>query len=272
MTTRSDHAIITLTTDFGLGDEYAGILKGVILRHCRHASIIDLTHAIAPQDIAAAAMSIGHSFRFFPEGTVHLIIVDPGVGSQRRILALKAEHHLFVAPDNGVLTPLLAQGRFQEVFHLQNQDLFSETVSKTFHGRDIMAPVAARLACGMDISQVGRKLSRSDCLQIPLPGITFANQTLTGELVHVDHFGNLRTSIRREDFALLPANAKLKIVCAGHAVDAVCATYSDVESGKLIALFDSRNHLEIAISCGNAARALACRPGDIITVTAERKG
>ena len=272
MTTQSGKAIITLTTDFGLLDEYAGIVKGVILSHCRQANIIDLTHAIAPQDIAAAAMSIGHSFRFFPEGTVHLVIVDPGVGSHRRILAVKARNHRFVAPDNGVLTPLLAEGYFQEAFHVTNQELFAGTVSKTFHGRDIMAPVAARLACGMDISLAGQRLSRADCLLIPLPAATATHRTITGEIVHIDHFGNLRTSVKREDIARMPSGARLRILCSGVVVDGLSTTYSDAGPGQAIALFDSRDHLEIAIAGGNAALALGGRIGGRIKITAESEG
>jgi S-adenosylmethionine hydrolase len=264
-----DFPIITLTTDFGLSDDYVGTLKGAILCSCRQANIVDLTHAIAPQDIAGAADSIGHCFRFFPKGTVHLVIVDPGVGSQRRILALRAADHLFVAPDNGVLTRLLTEDLFQDAFQVNKSELFAPTVSTTFHGRDIMAPIAARLACGMDISQVGQRLLRTDCLQIPLPEVTFDDRTIIGEIVHIDHFGNLRTSIRREDIAAMPPGARLKALCCGQAIATFGTTYSDASNGGLIALFDSRDHLEIAVSGGSAALALGCRIGDRITITAE---
>jgi hypothetical protein len=169
--------IITLTTDFGLHDDYVGTVKGVILCTCRDAVIIDLTHDIAPQNIAAAAMSIGASFRFFPKGTLHMVVVDPGVGSDRRILAVRSAGHLFVAPDNGVLTLVLTEDAFQEAFQVTNRDLFATTISSSFHGRDIMAPVAAELACGMDISLVGPRLSRQQCCRISLPAATVTGKT-----------------------------------------------------------------------------------------------
>ena len=161
-----DRQVITLTTDFGLRDEFVGIVKGVILCTCRNAVIVDLTHGIEAQNIVAAAMSIGGSFRFFPKGSVHMVVVDPGVGSDRRILAVRAEGHFFVAPDNGVLTPVLSEDTFQDAFHVNNRDLFAQTISHSFHGRDIMAPVAAKLACGLDISLVGPRLSRQQCCRI----------------------------------------------------------------------------------------------------------
>ena len=267
MSSCKDRAVITLTTDFGLADDYAGTLKGAILCHCRQAAIIDLTHAIPPQDIVAAATSIGHSFRFFPNGSVHLVIVDPGVGSQRRILALRAADHLFIAPDNGVLTPFLTEACFQEAFQVNNRELFPETVSATFHGRDIMAPIAAMLACGMDISLAGPQLSRQECLQISLPAARVSAEGIIGEVVHIDHFGNLRTSITARDLAALPAGAGLSISLRGRAIATVSTTYSDAAPGALIALIDSREHLEIALVCGNAALVLGCKLGDRISVT-----
>jgi S-adenosylmethionine hydrolase len=259
--------VITLTTDFGLRDEYVGVVKGVLLSTCGDAVIVDLTHDIEPQDVVAAAMTIGASFRFFPKGTVHMVVIDPEVGSDRRILAVRAEDHLFIAPDNGVLTPILTEDTFEDAFHVNNRDLFAKTVSYSFHGRDIMAPVAARLACGLDISLVGPRLRMQQCRKIPLPAALYANGNIIGEIIHIDHFGNLRTSITTEDFTKIPCGTKKEISIGPHTIDCINTTYADSGLGTLIALFDSRNHLEIAINSGNAARKLGCRVGDKVIVS-----
>ncbi len=262
----SPRPIITLTTDFGLRDEYVGTVKGVLLNICRHAAIVDLTHHIDPQDIAQAADCIGHSYRFFPSGTVHLVVVDPGVGSDRRILALKACNHLFVAPDNGVLTPFLNEERFQDAFVLTNAELFSKSVSSTFHGRDIMAPVAARLAVGMDISLVGPQLKQKECQRIELPKALIRDNKITGTVVHIDHFGNLQTSITKEDTALF-SKQKLSIQIGGHTIIGIRTAYYESARGKSVALFDSRDLLEIAINGGNAAITLGCGLGSEVIVS-----
>ncbi len=257
--------IITLTTDFGLRDDYVGTVKGVILSHCRDAVIVDLTHAIEAQNITDAAMSIAHSYRFFPPGTVHVVVVDPRVGSSREILALRACGHLFIAPDNGVLTPFFEQDRFQDAFILKNEKFFAESVSNTFHGRDIMAPVAAMLACGLDIAQIGPRIAKSNCCRLRLPKAAVGIDKLTGEIIHADHFGNLRTSITKKDIASFPGHG-LQIKVAGHLIDGISAAYSDGTPGDTIALFDSRGHLEIAVNGGSAALTLGCRTGDEVVV------
>jgi S-adenosyl-L-methionine hydrolase (adenosine-forming) len=257
--------IITLSTDFGLRDDYVGTVKGVILSNCRNAVIVDLAHEIEAQNIVMAAMSIGHSFRFFPPGTVHMVVVDPGVGSDRRILALRASGHLFIAPDNGVLTPLLEHDRFQDAYAISNVGLFAETISKSFHGRDIMAPVAAKLACGLDITQVGPQMERQECCRINLPKALVEKGKIVGEIIHIDHFGNLRTSIRERDIALF-AKQKVKITVGNHTIDGICTTYSDAETGKIVALYDSRNHLEIALNGGSASLTLGSRIEDKVVI------
>lgn len=261
------HTVITLTTDFGLHDEYVGIIKGVILCTCKDAVIVDLTHDIEPQDIVAAAMSIGDSFRFFPNGSVHMVVVDPGVGSDRRILAVKAAEHLFIAPDNGVLTRLLTEKDFQDAFQVNNRNLFAKSISHTFHGRDIMAPVAARLAGGMDVHLVGPRLSRQQCCRIPLPTATFVNGNIFGEVIHIDHFGNVRTSITTDDLSTIPPHVKLEISIGGHRISGICTAYADRGTGDIVALLDSRNHLEIAVNSGNAALKLGCRLEDKIIIS-----
>jgi hypothetical protein len=257
--------LITLTTDFGLRDEYVGTVKGVILLHCRDAVIVDLTHGIAPQDIGEAAMTIGASFQFFPQGTVHMVVVDPGVGSDRQILAVRAEGHLFVAPDNGVLTHVLTEDHFPEAYSIVNRDLFSETISSSFHGRDIMAPIAGRLACGMDISLVGPRLPVKQCCRVPLPKATHTDKGIIGEIIHIDHFGNLRTSITAADIARIQPNAKMEISVGAHLITSITTAYT--AEGRIIAQIDSRNCLEIALKGGNAARELSCRIGERVIIS-----
>jgi len=260
-----ERPIITLTTDFGLHDDYVGTIKGMILSNCRDAMIVDLTHEIGAQNIVQAALSIGYSYRFFPPNTVHLVVVDPGVGSERHILALRASGHLFIAPDNGILTPFLDHDRFRDAFIINNVELFAKTISTSFHGSDIMAPVAAKLACGLDISLVGPQFPESQCCRIPLPKAVVGKDKITGVIVHVDHFGNLRTSITKKDLAIF-AKQKLKIMVDSHTIYGICATYSNGETGKIIALLDSRNQLEIAVNSGSAALTLGCRLGDEVVV------
>jgi hypothetical protein len=267
--TLQERPIITLTTDFGLGDDYVGTVKGVILSYCRNAVIVDLTHEIAAQNIADAAMNIAHSYRFFPPGTVHVVVVDPGVGSNRKILALRACGHLFIAPDNGVLETFFEEDRFEEAFIIKNENLFAESVSRTFHGRDIMAPVAARLACGLDITRVGPRIAKSHCYRIRLPKASLARNTITGEIIHADHFGNLRTSITKEDIASFSRH-RPQIKVADHIIDGISTAYSDVTPGKIIALFDSHGHIEIAVNGGSAALTLACRTGDEVVVLSSK--
>lgn len=157
---------IAMTTDFGYQDEYVGVMKGVILSLNKRVPIVDLTHNIPPQDIAQAAKVIIDNYRYFPAGTVHLAIVDPGVGSDRRILAIKGDGYIFVGPDNGIFTPLLLNMETLVVYSVENRRLFRDSISKTFHGRDIMAPVAAWLASGLCINQVGERLPLDSCTLI----------------------------------------------------------------------------------------------------------
>ncbi len=258
--------IITLTTDFGLEDEYVGTLKGVILSTCQAVRIIDITHAITPQDIPAAAMTIAHSYGYFPAHTIHIIVVDPGVGSKRSIMVLKADDHLFIAPNNGILTPLLTESKFTEAYLVENSGLFLKEVSNTFHGRDIMAPVAGKIAAGMDISRVGPPVFLEQCCRVPLPNALKAGKTISGEVIHIDHFGNLQTSITGTDLTSLPTPRTIIITLSDHTINGLSRTYTDREQGAILALLNSRNHLEIAIAGGNAATILNCEIGTSVSL------
>ncbi len=264
--------IITLTTDFGLRDEYVGVMKGVILSRAPQATIIDLTHNIQPHDIRDASIIIQSAYSYFPSGTVHLVVVDPGVGSGRNILAVEADDHFFIAPDNGTLSTILTETTNHRVHQVTNLDLFTDQVSSTFHGRDIMTPIAAALADGMDISFVGPAISVEDSVKMVQPGVRISTdgRQLTGEVIHIDHFGNIRTSISRS--ALQDhLNTRLpSIIIGDHTIYEISTSYSEQDQGRPVALFDSRNYLEIAVNRGDAAKVLACRIGDVVTIQPRR--
>ena len=188
-------SIITLTTDFGTADEYAGIMKGVILSLNPSAVIVDITHHIDPQDLVQAAYTIYSSYGYFPQGTVHAVIVDPAVGSDRKIIAFKKTGHIFLAPDNGVLTLLINKGNINSIASIDNTSYFLDPVSHTFHGRDIFAPVSAHLSMGVPIKKLGTSVAQKNlmCLSIREPYFS-DNGELVGSIVSIDHFGNLITN------------------------------------------------------------------------------
>ncbi len=261
------HPLITLTTDFGLTDEYVGTLKGVILSICPTATLVDITHDIPAQDIAAAARIIGNGYTYFPNRTIHLVIVDPGVGSSRSIIALKTPKHIFIAPNNGVLSRVLKNEKNCDAYLIENSSFFRHNPSHTFHGRDIMGPVAARIAQGLDLSKVGSAIDPSQCIRLPLPRAEISTKCIRGEVIHVDHFGNLQTSITGEDLVSVEYKEKIKITICNHVIKGLQRNYSEVEKGQLVALLDSSNHLEIAERNGSGAASLCCEIGEAVLIT-----
>ncbi len=258
--------IITLTTDFGLEDPYVGQMKGAILKRNISARIIDLTHAITPHDILAGAITIRTSYRYFPDETIHLIVVDPEVGTQRGILAAEADNHLFIAPDNGLLSLLVMDKKMNRIHRVENSSLFPAEVSGTFHGRDIMAPVAAALAAGLPIDRVGPETSFSNCVLLDIPEPKIDNNRISGQMLHIDHFGNIRTNITTRHLSRFqPANFT-GITISGHTIYAISSTYSNQPAGELVALIDSSGYLEIAVNKGNAAELTGCAPGESVIV------
>jgi S-adenosylmethionine hydrolase len=248
--------IITLTTDFGLEDEYVGVMKGIILSRAPAAGIIDLTHLVPPQDINRAAMLIKSAAPNFPDHSIHIIVVDPGVGTKRRIILLKDQNQLFLAPDNGVLT-LLYNDNCQ-AYNVTNKNLFLNQIGNTFHGRDIFAPVAAALATGLNPADVGPKIAVKKLISLPWPEITISKTEIQGQVVYIDHFGNLITNIH---FKLLPPIfqnnlSKLNLSCKGHLIKKINSCYEDGKETQLMALFNSNDYLEISLKNGNAAQQL----------------
>jgi len=263
--------LITLTTDFGLQDPFVGQMKGAILRYNLKARIVDLTHAIEPHNILAGAVTIRAGYHSFPKGSVHLVVVDPGVGSQRKIIAMEADSHLFIAPDNGSLTFIMRDREVQAVHRVENRALFPSEISATFHGRDIMAPVAAALASGMPLAQVGPKTSVGKCVQLDLPVTEFDEHGIIGRVIHVDRFGNIRTTITSSTLAKYQPSSFAGIFIGRHSIHAISSTYSDVAPGELLAVIDSAGHLEIAVNRGNAAQRTGCRIGDPVNVMMEQE-
>ncbi|MBM9536395.1 SAM hydrolase/SAM-dependent halogenase family protein [Desulfobulbus alkaliphilus] len=258
-------AVITLTTDFGLTDPYVGQLKGALLKGCRTATIVDLTHAIPPWDVAAAAITVRTSYVFFPSGTVHLAVVDPQVGSRRPILAAAGDEHLFVGPDNGILSLLIKDGRIEVLHRLTNPVFFSSPVSCTFHGRDIMAPLAAYLAGGGSLADIGPAVAPRDVIMISEPSVSRQGHRLHGQVRHIDHFGNIRTNI--------PCCSSSVDLCTfvgleigGCWLPHLVRTYSEVAPGGLLVLVDSSGYLEIAANQANAALQLGSTIGDEVIV------
>ena len=263
--------LITLTTDFGLQDAYVGQIKGAILRRNIQARIIDLTHAIDAHDILAAAVTIRSSYHYFPKQSVHMIVVDPGVGSQRKILVLQADNHIFLAPDNGIFTFLIRDIKQIDAVHrISNRSLFPDEISATFHGRDIMAPVAAALAEGMKISEVGPSIQIEDCLQLAIPKTQLDEHGILGRVIHIDRFGNIQTSITSGNLSHYQPSSFAGISIRSHTVDGIAATYSDKQAGELVAVIDSSGYLEIAVNRGSAAKKIQCAIGDPVTVKMER--
>ena len=259
--------IITLTTDFGLQDEFVGVMKGVILSICPTAILIDITHDIRPQDIQHAALVLQSSCRYFPKNSIHVAVVDPGVGTKRRIIALKQDDRIFLAPDNGVLSPFLEEDCIAH--QLIHTDFFLDPVSATFHGRDIFAPVAAHLAQGVPLDELGPQINVDQLVKRPLPAVLITNTSLKGAVVDIDRFGNLVTNITRQDIdTFAPENrASLILSLNGINIHGIDATFSNAHVGEPVALFGSRNLLEIAVNQGSAAQFFNAHIGDEVSLT-----
>jgi S-adenosylmethionine hydrolase len=259
--------IISLTTDFGVTDPYVGQMKGAILQRNTSVQLVDLSHEISRQDIIGAAIMLHSSYAFFPAATVHLVVVDPGVGSERRILAAEGEGYYFIAPDNGIFSLFLRDGLFNRVYLVEEKALFAKKVSATFHGRDIMGPVAAALAGGgLALKEVGTEVLPASCICLDLPVARISETSIHGEVVQVDHFGNIRTSIRRADMQHVKDPHQCQVQIKGYEIGTLSSTYAEAMPGELLALFDSAGYLEIAVNRGSAAELTQCRIGDPVQV------
>jgi len=252
--------IITLLTDFGLDDGTVGVMKGVLLSLAPQARLVDLSHAIGPQDVRAAAFVLGRIAPYFPEGTIHLVVVDPGVGTVRRPIAARLGPHFFVGPDNGAATRLMERaerlGQATSFFQLDRPERWLPKVSDVFHGRDLFAPVAAHLANGVALQDLGTIFG--DPVRLPLTVPTPIAGGLRGEVEYVDRFGNLRTNIRREDIADRRATA---VRLGGVEIDSLVRTFGERPAGELITFWGSGDELCVAVVNGSAAARLGIAVG-----------
>jgi hypothetical protein len=264
-------AIITLTTDFGLQDEYVGVLKGVVAGLAPQARLIDLCHTIRAQDIRQGAFILQAAAPYFPKGTIHLAIVDPGVGTNRRILALRAMGQIFLGPDNGILTPFLDPLLLEEAIAIDCPHLYLAPRSATFHGRDILAPVAAALANGARLSSLGTPVPKENPTKLAPPTLQIdrIHGKIAGSVIHIDHFGNLTTNIHQRDLAgLTDAPASLQIFHKKqHVTTGLATAYAATPDGQLLAIIGSRGYLELAAAGGNGARMLGAEVDDPVGVT-----
>jgi len=256
--------IISLLTDFGTQDAFVGIMKGVILSINPAASLVDLSHAVLPQDILAGALILRSGAPFFPPGTIHVAVVDPGVGSTRRALLIETHTAFFIGPDNGLLSLAAPADAVVRVVHLTNAEYFLATRSHTFHGRDVFAPVAAHLSCGRAPEQFGPSVPTME--RLTLPGVEHRETELTGSVIYIDHFGNLITNI--SEAALRPFSKEGLLVSINAVrIHGVVASYAAVEIGAPAALINSWGMLEIAVRNGSAAQRFGVLPGQPVHLT-----
>lgn len=256
--------IVTLLSDFGSSDAYAGIMRGVVLSVAPQARLVDLTHEVPPQSVVAGALLLRSAVDYFPDGTVHLAVVDPGVGSDRAPIVAITERAVLVGPDNGLLQPSWELLGLREIRRITAEDLFLKPVSRTFHGRDIFAPIAGHLANGGAPASVGPRLENPRALSAPgFAGVVSADQRgeAVGSVLYVDRFGNLISNIAAAGLG------DVWVDVAGRRVAGLSASYSDVPSGEIVALEGSWGTVEIASNGGSAALALGCGVGAALTLS-----
>jgi S-adenosylmethionine hydrolase len=249
---------ITLSTDFGLDDPYVGIMKGVILGINPQVQLIDLTHALSNQHLMEAAFVLQTAYSYFPKGTVHLAIVDPEVGGGRRLMAIQGKETIWVGPDNGLFTLVLKKQPQAKLFHLTNSAFFLKPVSCTFHGRDILAPVAAHLSQGVPLEEMGPSISDPVLLSFPEPEIK--EKEIAGQVLWADHFGNLITNIHQETLLPYLSDPAITVFIGSDTITEILQTYSQGHPGRLMALIGSSGYLEIACNLGRADEKVGFRP------------
>lgn len=259
-------SIIALMSDFGTRDHYVAAMKGVILQINPKVTLVDVTHDIAPHDILHGAFVLRQTLPYYPERTIFVAVVDPGVGTSRRIVVAQYSTRLVVAPDNGLLTLLHRNAELQAIRTVENRQFFNNGVSNTFHGRDIMAPVAAHLSRGVPLEHLGPPADHMEILDLPRP-TRRSDGTIDGQVTFIDHFGNLVTNISSVDLSASMINRRhLEVTVGAYHVGPIRSTYGEVNRGEPLALFDSSHMLEIAVNQGNAATALGVERGAVVHV------
>jgi S-adenosyl-L-methionine hydrolase (adenosine-forming) len=260
--------VVTFTTDFGLQDPFVGIMHGVVLNIDPEVRIEDISHAVASFDVVDGAWTIAQSYRYFPPRSVHVVVVDPGVGSVRRPILAETDDYIFVAPDNGVLSLVEAREPRFSVRHITADRYFLQPVSQTFHGRDIFAPVAAWLAKGVAPEDFGPEIT--DYARLPLRSVERADRDgLHAAVLKVDKFGNLITNLTEADLPELfsASTPAFRLLIAGHVITRVCRSYAEGSGEELFAIFGSSGYLEIAARQESAAKKLSVREGEPVSVS-----
>ena len=240
---------ITITSDFGLDDHYVGSMKGVILGINPDVVITDITHRIPRYDIFKAAFTLRSFYRNFPKETIHIAVVDPGVGSHRKPISVQTEHGIFVGPDNGIFSFIYGSCKELRIFEISNPKYMMSDVSQTFHGRDIFAPAAAHISLGLDLRELGKEIEEPVLLEISKPSVN--DKEILGEVIYVDSFGNLITNITAD---LIQGYSSILI--DDFIIDSVANSYQDVEKGELLAIIGSSGFLEISVNQGSAANLI----------------
>jgi S-adenosylmethionine hydrolase len=259
--------IVSLLTDFGERDGFVGIMKGVVLGICPEARLVDLSHEVAPQDVTGAALVLRNAVGHFPPGTIHLGVVDPGVGTARRPILIVTERFVLIGPDNGLLSLAAEQVPVRKVVHLDRPQWFLPSLSSTFQGRDVFAPVAGHCASGVEPEELGSPLEGFERLSLAAP--RRLDDAIEAQVIHVDRFGNLTCNLRHDEFASSLAPG-VSISVGGVQIPEISPHYSTVREGKPVALWNSWGYLEIAIRNGSAARHLRSRIGDRVQLKLSR--
>ncbi len=262
--------VVTFLTDFGLEDDFVGVCHGVIKRIAPDATVIDITHGIRPQAVFEGALTLANALPYMPEG-VHLAVVDPEVGGKRRPIALRGgDGRIYVGPDNGLLVPAAERlGGITDAYELANTKLWLERVSRTFHARDVFSPVAAHLAAGTPLADVGPALEPGTLVQLSLPEPVVGAWSVRGRCIAVDRFGNVQLNVRAADLeqAGIEAGTRVEVALATERYYAVVAeTFADVPSGEIVVYEDAYQNVSIAISRGSAAETFSISPGDDVTL------
>lgn len=257
--------LVTLTTDFGVRDSYVAAMKGVMLGLVRDLQIVDVTHDIEPQDIAGGAYHTSTLIGLFPPDAIHVVVVDPGVGSNRHPIILQTEAGYYVAPDNGVLTPVLDGTVVRDARVISDLRVMRPTVSATFHGRDVFAPAAGHLALGEPLSHFGPPVEAP--VRLPLWDVLRGDGSVRGQIVHIDRFGNAITNLSVAD---LPDASRLVVTIGSTRIEGLSRTYSDVDADQVLALIGSQDTVEISLNGGNASERLSLTRGDAVEVFSDQ--
>lgn len=256
--------IITLLTDFGTKDGYVGAVKGVIKRINPQAEIVDVTHDIDSYDVLGAAFALNNFYKYFPKGTIHLAVVDPGVGSLRQPILIRTKDFFFVGPDNGIFSFIYQREDITDIRIISNKKYFLAEPSSTFHARDIFAPVAAYLSLGIETDEFGSPAK--ECVKFTLPQPQSKGKSLKGEIIHIDRFGNLITNIPAD---LLENKKKTEIIVGKRKIKGISRSYFEIKEQELGALIGSSDFLELAVNQGSAQALLKAKVGDRIRIDFE---